>query len=92
MLIHASKNGHYKIVQYLVGKGANINAVEKNIINIFIIPDNSSLMHAAREGYYDIVKYLVDKKAEIKKINNEIDIFIRCMDFVHFCLHHVKGI
>ena len=92
MLIHASKNGHYKIVQYLVGKGANINAVEKNIIIIYIISGNSSLMHAAEEGHYDIVKYLVDKKAEIKKTNNEFIFFTRCMDFVHFCLHHVKGI
>jgi ankyrin repeat protein len=56
-LIYATFNGHGEVVEFLLTKGADINAVSESGM--------SALMAAARGGYADIAKRLVALGADI---------------------------
>lgn len=59
LLFAACKNGHFQIVQYLLGKGADPN--ERSIT----INNNTALIQASHAGHLDIVKVLIEKNADI---------------------------
>ena len=56
-LIHASHENHLPIVQYLVKKGANIDAIDDK--------GWTALVHASIKNHLPIVEYLVEKNANI---------------------------
>jgi ankyrin repeat protein len=56
-LIYATFNGHAEVVEYLLSKGADINAVSESGM--------TALMAAARGGYADLAKRLVALGADI---------------------------
>ena len=58
----ASKNGHLSIIEYLISKGANIEAKDKY--------ERTPLHYACQEGHIEIVEYLISKgaNAEAKDI------------------------
>ena len=55
----ASKNGHLKVVKYLVGQGADVNA--------YVMGDETPLIRAAWSGHLEVVKYLVEQGADVNK-------------------------
>jgi len=59
-LKYASKYGHFRVVQYLVEKGADIHT-----------QDNYSLRISSTNGYLSIVQYLVENGADIHANYNE---------------------
>lgn len=61
-LHRASDNGNLKIVKFLIGKGANIEA--KTVYG------DTSLVRAAYKGHLPVVKYLVSKGADINAESN----------------------
>jgi hypothetical protein len=62
-LIFASKNGHYDIVRYLIGRHANINDTDHN--------GNTALMYACVNNNVNIIKYLINNDAFINNYNND---------------------
>lgn len=60
----SSSNGHFEVVEYLLGKGADPN--EKNPIQ----NNDSALMQASTGGYLEIVKLLISKGADVSATNN----------------------
>jgi ankyrin repeat protein len=56
----ASKNGHLKVVQWLVSQGANIRAC-----------NNLPLHLASKNGHYEVVKYLVSQGAPTTYISEK---------------------
>lgn len=60
----ASSNGHFEVVEYLLGKGADPN--EKNPIQ----NNDSALIQASIGGYLEIVKLLISKGADVNATNN----------------------
>jgi ankyrin repeat protein len=71
-LINASSNGYLDIVQYLISKGANIEAKDNWIFSLNHIYGYTSLISASREGHLDIVEYLISKGANIEAKNQYI--------------------
>lgn len=67
-LRNAVEAGNSKVVEYLIKKGANVNAVkisqdgEKAGLKL-----ESALMIAVRRGYFDIVKLLVENGADLEQ-------------------------
>uniref|UniRef100_A0A3B3YKF5 Uncharacterized protein n=1 Tax=Poecilia mexicana TaxID=48701 RepID=A0A3B3YKF5_9TELE len=61
-LHYAADFGHLKVVEYLLEKGADINAKDKHEL--------TSLMCASLEGHCDCVKILLEKGAD-KNIKTE---------------------
>lgn len=57
-LHYAARNGHVEVVQFLLSKGAYINAADKK--------GYTPLCLAARYGNIEVVNLLIQKKAEIK--------------------------
>ena len=57
-LHHACNGGHLQIVEYLISKGANIEAKDKN--------KKTPLHYACYKGHLQIVEYLISKGANIK--------------------------
>ncbi|KAG7344063.1 ankyrin repeat domain protein [Nitzschia inconspicua] len=58
-LIIASAHGHVDAVEYLVGAGADVDAVHENKV--------TALMYAAAAGHLDVMKILIDKgKADLE--------------------------
>jgi ankyrin repeat protein len=60
-LHYASTNGHTRIVEYLLDKGAYVDPESPN--------KTTALMMAARGGHIQIVKLLLDHKADISLVN-----------------------
>ncbi|MGL5254295.1 MAG: ankyrin repeat domain-containing protein, partial [Brevinema sp.] len=58
----AAINGQKEIVEYLVGKGADVNAKNQN--------GDTPLHEAASRGYKEIVEYLVGKGADVNAKND----------------------
>ena len=58
-LIYAAFNGHLPVVQFLMSKGADINAVSENGM--------TAAMAAARGGFMDILALLVQAGADLNK-------------------------
>lgn len=56
VLMHASSQGLYSLVELLIKKGANVNAVDKY--------NATSLHRAALMGHSDVVQLLVNSKAD----------------------------
>ena len=63
-LVYAAQGGHAKVVDYLLAKGANPNAIEGEAkLNK---AGMTALMYAAGAGHLEIVKTLLAKKADHK--------------------------
>ena len=59
----ACREGHAKIVQYLLGRGANPNSTANGCLACY------GLMHAASKGFPDIAKLLVEHGGQINAPN-----------------------
>lgn len=58
-LIIAAAHGHMEAIEYLVGAGANVDAVHDNKV--------TALMYAAAAGHLDVMKILIEKgKADLE--------------------------
>ncbi|AVL94569.1 ankyrin repeat protein [Moumouvirus australiensis] len=55
----AARNGYFNIVEYLLNKGANCQAL-----------DNEALISACENGFFDVVKLLVSKGSDIQAREN----------------------
>ncbi|MDR1385118.1 MAG: ankyrin repeat domain-containing protein, partial [Planctomycetaceae bacterium] len=80
LLMVATQNGQLDIVEYLVERGADVNAKDTDMGNIpFLMAATSGktpLMFAARNNYLEIVKYLIKNGADVNaKDNNSITPF-----------------
>jgi serine/threonine-protein phosphatase 6 regulatory ankyrin repeat subunit B len=62
-LIHATINGYFEIIQYLVENGADINIENYN--------GWTALMCASSHNYLEVIKYLVENGAKIDIQNND---------------------
>jgi ankyrin repeat protein len=71
-LINASINGNFDIVQYLISKGANIEAKGQWIFSIIHLYGMTSLINASSNGHLNIVQYLISKGANIEAKDNDI--------------------
>lgn len=61
-LLKAATNNDFKMVQYLVEKGADVNIVGS-------IQGSSALHWAVQNGNIEMIKYLVEKKANVNAVN-----------------------
>ena len=59
-LLRASENGHTEIVEMLLEKGANVNAVQTNGI--------TALMRASEKGHTETVERLLEKGAKVNAV------------------------
>ena len=57
-LMLASFKGCLEIIEYLVGKGADVNAKNGN-------NGNTALIMASKQGHHEILKYLLENGAEV---------------------------
>ena len=83
-LINAARDGHLPVVEYLLARGANVNAedpvsafrmpwlVQKSDNDFFQMYQygNTSLLYAAKRGYALVVEHLVAKGAELNVKDN----------------------
>jgi ankyrin repeat protein len=71
-LISPSSSGKLDIVQYLISKGANIEATDQWIFSLNHIYGGTSLIYASYYGHLDIVQYLISKGANIEATSKNI--------------------
>jgi ankyrin repeat protein len=62
-LVYAAYNGHTKIVDYLIGRGADVNAKTEN--------GSSALFFASRFGHIETVRTLLKHRADLTIVNDK---------------------
>ena len=62
LLMYAAGNGHMKLLDFLLGKGADVNARNN--------PGYTALIWAAERGYNEGVERLIDAGADVNKATN----------------------
>jgi ankyrin repeat protein len=62
-LVYAAYNGHTEIVEYLIGRGADVNGKAEN--------GSSALFFASRFGHLETVKALLKHRADLTILNDK---------------------
>jgi ankyrin repeat protein len=62
-LVYAAYNGHAEIVDYLIGRGADVNGKVEN--------GSSALFFASRFGHIETVKVLLKHRADLSIVNDK---------------------
>ena len=82
-LLLAADNGHLPVVEYLVERGANIEAKDKvsDVLSFIYSPscvsyqyEYTPLLLAAMIGHLPVVEYLLEKGADMEAKNNVSDV------------------
>ena len=63
-LYRAAEGGHLEVVKYLVGQGADVDAIESNLVNFGL----TALHWAAHGGHLSVVRYLVGQGSPVNSV------------------------